>query len=376
MATTAANPTLTLLTLLETQLTSLITTLHTHPTLAPSLPQTQLLLSTDHDLSLALKKLYEHQTNYRRILELRREVEVLEGKVKDVVRDGVRWRGEIGEIIPGNSWIEEGEEEGNDMGGQGNTREIERDGIPSKNGINQNGYGAVDLQLLLKLGSRIGKHSTANGVHNRSPIGAKRKRAQQLSQESQQSQQEKNHLPNGGVLSADPTTDPSQQQTLQPNSQVSLPPESQQTLTLLEQAIISEREARSLAWPEASILRTGALGQLQLLRESDDNGVDGFVERMLRDEAEAAGGVAIKDENEDSGRGLDETATNDVIEAEAVTNTAKSAMPAPAVTDDGIGSRTRRRSSVAVGRRPSVAQQQRTKVKLDLYDEDDDEDDE
>ena len=312
-------------------------------------------------------------------------MDALEGHVRSVVREGVRWRRDIGEIIPGGLDVGlDGEDEG-EAESEGDGQKIS----PAKNRVNKNAYGDIDLQLLLKLGSRIGRHSTANGVHNRSTTSVKRKRAQQLSQQSQQSQQEQTHLPNGDLATIDPAANPpqslpSQQQT---ESQVSLPPESQQTLTLLEQAVISEREARSLAWPEASILRTGALGQLQLLRETDDNGVDGLVERMLREEAEAVGGFVggddsgrIKDEDdvvEDAPGASEAAATADISAAGAGTGTG---TEKPAVeADAGIGSRTRRRSSVAVGGRPAAGQQQqqqRTKVKLDLYDEDDDEDDE
>ncbi|KIW53252.1 hypothetical protein PV05_08841 [Exophiala xenobiotica] len=231
---------------IETHLDSLITSLAQTNTFA-SAPQIAKDLVTDDDnLTTSLTLLQRHQQNYARILELRTEVEELRSQLKDTIRGCVSFRQEIVKVHPSILDESDDEEEGQD------TKVSE-----------------IDYHTLLAFAARIGKHNAA---------AAREAEAEAVRRKVAAKNNTANGVRDGGAENATAETEAE--------------------LERINNTVAQTRAQMGMAFPDANILRIGALGQLQLLQEKQAGTganvkemVDREVERLVRESENIADAV-------------------------------------------------------------------------------------
>lgn len=229
---------------LETALNGLITSLTTSQSFANAPDFTKDLLTADDELTAALATLKRHQANYARILSLRAEVSRLQEEIRNIVRTCGTLREEIGDISAGIV----------DYSDSGDELEPEH---PSD----------VDYRTIIEFATRIGKHNAA---------AAREAEEESIRRKVTTKRQEHDSTlaMNGGPVLGEQNG----------NSQlVEIPEESQYELRLLDSAVAADRASQGMAFPDSQILRLGALGQLQLIRESEgEEGVEKYMESLMR----------------------------------------------------------------------------------------------
>ena len=234
---------LTPLTNLETHLSALITTLSQSNTFTTAPQLAQSLLTDDDNLTTALTLLQRHQQNYARILHLREEVSTLQEQLKDTIRKCVSFRSESGSI---NARILEEDSEAED--------EDEEDGKGS--------VAEVDYHTLLTFAARIGKHNTLAAKEAEAEAVRRRIAARKASSSvgTANDTQTTELLTQGTTIT---TTAGQDSQSAGQNNTA----ETTAELERISALIAVERARMGMSFPDGSILRLGALGSLQLLRE-------------------------------------------------------------------------------------------------------------
>jgi hypothetical protein len=242
------------LTHLQSHLQSLLTTLTSTPTAAPSVKIASDLLAADNALTASLVLLRTHQSNYARILELRREVQGLEDRIKERVRGLEDVRGEAMGVGGGESSDEEEEDEGDVRGGD-EMDSGEGQGEGNGNGRRKEG---VDYKTLMAFSRRIGRFPDGSA-------GA-------------QAQIPTITLANGASTQATNGT--------QPLSQLSTTTAPFSALSTLDPAVnawldhpaLIHNLGLSAPFPDADKIRSGLLGAVQCAIEDGEDG-----ERVVRE---------------------------------------------------------------------------------------------
>ncbi|KIV94945.1 hypothetical protein PV10_02659 [Exophiala mesophila] len=331
---------------LETQITSLIQTLSTTNTWASAPIQTQALLSTDDDLSTAITLLQRHQQNYARILHLREESLALEEGLKSTIRQCISLREEVGRIHP--SILDDDDDDSDD---DDNNEEKGQ-----YNGTNS----SVDYHTLLSFAARVGKHNASAAREAESESTRLKLAAKSTSPSTGTGTA-------NGVLETQTRTE-----------------ETDAELQRINNNIAFRHAQMGMAFPDASSLRVGELGKLQLFRERQavlvsavdvqrqqeeiDNLVDKEVERWVRESEDVADAT-------DDAPGGDGDGDGDVAVDEAMGG----GGTGEASSSRDLTSAARRRASHGPGTqsRPQLGQAPAApKRKLDLdFPSSDDEDD-
>jgi hypothetical protein len=233
---------------IETHLDSLITALAQTNTFANAPQIAKDLVTDDDNLTTSLTLLQRHQQNYARILELRTEVEELQSQLKDTIRGCVSFRQEIVQVHPSILDSSDDEEEDQDT----NVSEI-------------------DYHTLLAFAARIGKHNAA---------AAREAEAEAVRRKVAAKNNPANGVSDGGT--ENPTA------------------ETEAELERINNTVAQTRAQMGMAFPDANILRIGALGQLQLLQEKQagtgtnvQETVEREVERLVR-ESEAVADPVVE----------------------------------------------------------------------------------
>lgn len=276
------------LNLITSSLTSLTTSLTTTNTFATAPAASESLLAADDALSSALVVLKKHQANYAHIQHLRSEALRLEDQIKDIIRRCITYTSEINTISP--AIIEDSDSDDEDPKTE------------------------VDYNTLLTLASRIATYNTvAQREADASLLRVKR--------EAQMNGNGETHPEPGVEISG-----------------------------VLDAEIARDRAMKGLAFPDAEILRLGALGRLQVIREQGgEDAVDTEIERLI---AESEGG----------GPKIDGDVKMEFVDDKT------SSIPD---TRTGRGSQNQRQGAVPTQRLP----QERKKVNLDLWGGDDEDED-
>lgn len=273
---------------ITTSLNHLITSLTTTNSFAGAPVAAESLLSADDALSSALATLKKHQDNYAHILHLRSEAVRLENQIKDTIRQCNAYASEISSVSPGILEDSDSDEE--------------EDTKPE-----------VEYNTLLTLASRIATYNTA---------------AQREAETSLQRIKREAQINGNGESHAEPGAD---------------------ITGLLDAEIAKDRAMKGLAFPDSEILRLGALGRLQAIREQGgEAAVDAEMERLMM---------------ETEGEGLDST------QREVKTETEDDI--APTANIPRTSSQNHRNAPVAPQARP---QPQAKKLNLDLWEGDDEDD--
>ncbi|KAG9773576.1 hypothetical protein ABEF93_005679 [Exophiala dermatitidis] len=255
---------------LESHLNSLITSFTQTNTFTNAPQIARDLVSDDDNLTASLNLLQRHQQNYARILNLRAEVVNLQEQLRDTIRQCVALRQEIGHIHP--SILDSLDSDGDDA-------EADQD-TDSK-------VAEVDYRTLLSFAARIGKHNAAAAREAeaeaiRRKIAARKKTPTTTT------------TTNGvGPDSVGGKGDANENATA----------ETEAELERINNTIALTRAQMGMAFPDANLLRVGALGQLQLLQERQqhtastggDGGdaeaqaaIDREVERLVRETEDIA----------------------------------------------------------------------------------------
>lgn len=259
---------------LETHLNSLITSLTQTNTFSNAPQIAKDLLSDDDNLTASLNLLQRHQQNYARILNLRAEVASLQEQLKDTIRRCVALRQEIGQIHPSIVESLDSDEE-----------EEEED--------SETKIAEIDYKTLLAFAARIGKHNAA-AAREAEAEAVRRKVAVKNKTSSITAT-------TNGVVPGQASVSGNENATA----------ETEAELERINNTIALTRAQMGMAFPDANILRVGALGQLQLFQErqqhassADDEvqaALEREVERMVREtedvaEAEAEAEAAEEEE--------------------------------------------------------------------------------
>ncbi|KIV79827.1 hypothetical protein PV11_07374 [Exophiala sideris] len=234
---------------LESHLNALITSLTQTNTFANAPQFAKDLVADDDSLAAALNLLRRHQQNYATILSLRAEVAELQNELKDTVRRCVALRRDIVEVQP--SILSADSDEENDE----ETR-------PSE----------IDYHTLLAFAARIGKHN-ATAAREAEAESVRRKVAAQ-----------RDKINGLGDSNAENAT-----------------AETEAEVERINNTVAQTRAQMGMSFPDANVLRVGALGQLQLFRERQAQmaGADETIQAELDREVErlvrASEDVAEKD---------------------------------------------------------------------------------
>ena len=249
------------------------------PTTSPPPPPPHTLHTPHDSLTSALHTLYTHQKNYARILHLRTEASRLEDSIKATIRTCVDLRREIGDIYP--SILSHSDDDEEDGEGPDRRRD-------------------VNYHTLLSFASRIGKHNTAAAKEaEEESIRRITKARKENGGAITAAPNAEEHKTNGNTPTAQPSTAANGTTTAPTASQDLIPPNERDWLDA-EAAMARARSG--MAFPAAENLRKGMLGRLQWIREQSGGGggggeeaVEREVERMI---AEAEGRPVIKREGE------------------------------------------------------------------------------
>ena len=275
---------------ITSSLTALTTSLTTTNTFTAAPTATQALLSADDALSSALATLKKHQDNYAHILHLRSEALRLEDRIKDTIRQCNAYTSDINAISPGILEDSDSDEE--------------------------NEEGDVDYNTLLTLASRISTYNIAAQREAETSL-------QRLKRDVQSNGNGEAHAEPGAEITG-----------------------------LADAEIARDRAMKGMAFPDSEILRLGALGRLQVIREQGgEDAVDAELERLVMESEGEGLDSSAKDIKEDAGNEVVPTAS----EARA-RRSSQSVRSAPALSG-------------------SLQQPQAKKLNLDLWGGDDDDDD-
>ncbi|KAJ9640649.1 hypothetical protein H2204_003278 [Knufia peltigerae] len=219
------------------------------------------LVTDDDNLSSALTLLRKHQQNYARLLNLRVEVEDLQTQLQDTIRRSVAFREEILQIHP-TILDDSDEEEDDDDDAQNNITEI-------------------DYHTLLAFAARIGKHNAA-AAREAEAEAVRRKVAA------------KREAVNGAADGEENAT-----------------AETEAEVERINNTVAQTRAQMGMAFPDANLLRVGALGQLQLYQEKQataganvEDALDREVERLVRESEDIAEAVVEPVENTAAEEGM------------------------------------------------------------------------
>lgn len=239
---------------LESHLNALITSLTQTNTFANAPQFAKDLTANDDSLAAALNLLQRHQQNYGSILNLRAEVAELQDQLKDTIRRCVALRQDILQVQPSIVNVDSDEEDSEE------TR-------PSE----------IDYHTLLAFAARIGKHNAA---------AAREAEAESVRRKIAAQQDKTNGLVDSNAENATAETEAE--------------------LERINNTVAQTRAQMGMAFPDANILRVGALGQLQLFRErqaqmagADETvqaELDREVERLVRGSEDIAEGNVEKPE--------------------------------------------------------------------------------
>ena len=277
---------------ITSSLTSLTSSLTTTNTFATAPAATQAILSADDALSSALATLKKHQRNYAHILHLRSEAVRLENQIKDVIRQCNAYTSEINAISP--AILEDSDSDD--------------DGEESK--------GEVDYNTLLTLASRIAIYNTA------------------AQREAETSVQKMRRITQTNGISESHT---------EPGMEIT---------SITDAEIARDRAMKGMAFPDAEILRLGALGRLQVIREQrGEDAVDAEAERLMR---------------QTEGEGLEKADSDVKMEAEDDANSS------PRIIRTRRASQNQRSGQATTRTQPP---QEKKKLKLDLWEGDEDDND-
>jgi hypothetical protein len=251
---------------ISSSLDALVQTLQASNTFA-QLPAIAAEITTaDDDLTRALELLKQHQANYARILHLRQQAGDLENNIKDTIRRARQLRAEITSIHPS----------------------IDDDEALSDNEDDE--PPTVDYEQLLQFASRIGKHNSLAKQEAEQEGTRLKLKAQEARRKSEALQASRQQI-NGTSTSADNTAEQAQPDAA--GEQFDLI--ARQAADLSNEVQRFEASSR-LPFPDAALLRRGALGRLDLVREADDGDPDGAVEReverMVRETEDVAAVIA------------------------------------------------------------------------------------
>ncbi|OCT47227.1 hypothetical protein CLCR_02532 [Cladophialophora carrionii] len=326
---------------IETHLTALITTLTQTNTFSNAPQLAKDLLADDDHLTSALALLQRHQQNYARILNLREEVTSLQEQLKDTVRRCVAFKAEIGAINP--AILEEDSEDENEHGHEASVSE-------------------VDYHTLLMFAARIGKHNT---------IAAKEAETEAMRRKIAA----KNA--NGGQTSTEPlaTQDTATAATGadgEPGNEKTNTVETTAELSRIDNAIAIDRARMGMAFPDGPSLRMGALGQLQIFRERQEQqfsgggvGNEDETAKLVQEEVEREVARMVRE--------TEDIAPEQRVEEEATV------FPESPILDrreDPATAATRQPStSQGQAQRPPNPPQPKRKLDLDFPDSDDEDDD-
>ncbi|EXJ86813.1 hypothetical protein A1O3_03767 [Capronia epimyces CBS 606.96] len=263
---------------LETHLNSLVTSL-TQTNAFTNAPQiAKDLILDDDNLTASLNLLQRHQQNYARILNLRSEVAGLQEQLRDTIKRCVALRQEIGQVHPSIlNTLDSDEEEEEDYDDDQDAKVAE-----------------VDYHTLLAFAARIGKHN-AVAAREAEAEAVKRKVA---------AKRKTSATTNGVPDSAGPATG-------NENGNGNATAETEAELERIHNTIALTRAQLGMAFPDANILRVGALGQLQLFQERQQHtssgdeevqaAVEREVERLVRASEDIAEAEVERTEEEEIG---------------------------------------------------------------------------
>ncbi|KAL6246676.1 hypothetical protein RBB50_005983 [Rhinocladiella similis] len=227
---------------IENHLNALVANLTQTNTFANAPQLAKDLVTDDDNLSSALTLLRKHQQNYARLLNLRAEVEDLQTQLQDTVRRSVAFREEILQIHP--SILDDSDEEDDDT---------------------ENHVAEIDYHTLLAFAARIGKHNAA-AAREAEAEAVRRKVAA------------KREAVNGAADGEENAT-----------------AETEAELERINNTVAQTRAQMGMAFPDANLLRVGALGQLQLYQERQasaganvQDALDIEVERLVRESEDVA----------------------------------------------------------------------------------------
>ncbi|KAL2434344.1 hypothetical protein ABEF95_000525 [Exophiala dermatitidis] len=321
---------------LESHLNSLITSLTQTNTFTNAPQIARDLVSDDDNLTASLNFLQRHQQNYARILNLRAEVVNLQEQLRDTIRQCVALRQEIGHIHP--SILDSLDSDADDA-------EADQD--------TDTKVAEVDYQTLLSFAARIGKHNAA---------AAREAEAEAIRRKiAARNKTSTTTTTNGvGSDSVGGKGDANENATA----------ETEAELERINNTIALTRAQMGMAFPDANLLRVGALGQLQLLRERQQHTASTGADR-----GDAEAQAAIDREVERMVR-----ETEDIAESEHEADVPEEEhreWPSPemsrrSIGGDGRPSDQHARGSVAA-HAPAPSQEPKRKLDLDFPSSDDEE---
>lgn len=320
---------------LESHLNSLIASLTQTNTFTNAPQIAKELVSDDDNLTSALNLLQRHQQNYARILSLQGEVAGLQDQLKDTIRRCVALRQDIGQVHP---LILENTDSDDD-----DEAEADTDAKVSE----------IDYHTLLSFAARMGKHNAA---------AAREAEAESVRRKVAARSRDAPAIANGVH---DSTTQRTENATA----------ETEAELERIDNSVAQTRAQMGMAFPDANILRVGALGQLQLFQERQAHlssgdaeiqaAVDREVERMVReseDVAPVAENESMQEDGLEEGNWMSPEITRATIPGAA-------GQSISAVQRQASTSQQRPRQTVPAAQAP------RRKVDLDFPSSDDEDDD-
>ncbi|KAJ5884695.1 Mediator complex subunit Med4 [Penicillium taxi] len=238
----------------ESKLNALLTELLTSPAAAVAPACALALLQADDNLSTTIKLLRTHQENYAKILQLRKEAEQLDDRVKGIVLEIEAFDKEIKTAC--------GDDEESDSDAESEYDEETGDKKPAT-------LREIDYALLLDFARRISKYNheaaadAANGAANGAPTQTQIKLSQQV--------------PDNDVKMTD---NGEAAEGAEPVSSVT-----KGATQWLDDSANITREVYMMPYPTEERIRMGLMGQAQLVAGED---LDKEVDRLLR-EAEGLG---------------------------------------------------------------------------------------
>jgi len=271
---------------LEHHLNLLVTSLTQTNTFAKAPQIANDLLSDDDSLTSSLNLLQRHQQNYARILNLRSEVADLQDQLKDTIRRCVTLRQEIGQVHPS---ILESSDSGDD------DEEVDEEADPKA--------GEVNYHTLLSFAARIGKHNA---------VAAREAEAESVRRKVAAAQAKNTFTATS--TSANGVSGPSNTVHDVSAMMENATAETEAEIARIDNTIALNRAQMGMAFPDANALRVGALGQLQLFLEqqqqmggSDESiqqALEREVERMVRETEDVADAEEADEAGDDVEMGL------------------------------------------------------------------------
>ncbi|KAL4783332.1 vitamin-D-receptor interacting mediator subunit 4-domain-containing protein [Aspergillus varians] len=314
------------LSIFESRLNSLVTSLTTSPTGSGAPTAALNLLTADDTLTSTIDALKQHQNNYARILQLRAEAQSLEDRVKDIVRLVVRYEKEIRDTCGDDETDSDSEYDSEDSDYD---MDAENKSATKPPRISQR-RKEVDYKLLLDFARRISKYNHEAAAD--AAAGMTRKDRAIREQDTEMTGTDTN-----GNQSGSPDAEPVAAVTKDATS-------------WLDESANMTRQVYMLPYPMEDRIRLGLMGQIQLAAAEGrpDFDPDQEVERLIR-EAEGDGvadAVAPVEVGEETKR---------------VNEAAQAAANAGSTATSGMG-------------RGPAPSKPKAALDLDLYDPDEDDD--